>query len=396
MNNSDMQDLLDRYLAGSCSVAEQLQVESWLEQQQNRDLDNQWTQMDAIAKATWMAALYRDIHASIHTGTEVRPAPVIPLYKRRPFRVAVAAALILLIGAGLLKVTQTPVHQVVKASAPPAQAQNDVLPGGNKAILTLADGASITLDSASNGALARQGNATVLKTANGQLAYNAGNDKPSEILYNTLVTPRGGQYRLVLPDGSKVWLNSASSIRYPTAFAGKERKVTISGEAYFEVAENAAMPFVVGIRGAAGDKGEVTVLGTHFNVNAYDDEEKVSTTLLEGAVQMKKGDASVILKPLQQAQLSKSGNISLVNDADIDEVVAWKNGKTLCKNMDLEDLMRQVSRWYDVDIVYENKIGDRYTVNLPRNVPVSSLLNFLEASGGVHFRIEGKKITVLK
>jgi len=390
MDNSAIQKLLDRYLAGSCSESERLIVESWLEQQPGTD--NRWTEMDGPAKAEWMSLLYKDIQQTI--TTDKKPAPVIPFYKRPLFRTAAAAAVILIIGMTALYKKHTPSGAATATAVQPPP-QQDVPPGGNKAILMLANGANITLDSASNGALAQQGNTTVLKTANGQLAYNTGNNKPAEILYNTLVTPRGGQYQLVLPDGTKVWLNAASPIRYPTAFAGKERKVSVTGEAYFEVAQNAAMPFVVSI-GATGNKGEIMVLGTHFNVNAYDDEETVRTTLLEGAIEMKKDDAKVFVKPMQQAQLSKTGDIRLVNDVDVEDVIAWKNGKTSCKNMELKDIMREVSRWYDVDIVYENAIEDRYTVTVPRDVPVSSLFKFLEASGGVHFKIEGKKITVLK
>ncbi|HWK07763.1 MAG TPA: FecR domain-containing protein [Puia sp.] len=401
MDNSAMQKLLDRYLSGACTTEEQLKVEQWLEQQQNAG--NEWTEMDAPAKAAWMARLHQDVQHTIKTralageNTTLRETatPKIPIYKRPFPRMAAAAAIILVIGAGAWWLKQGFSHDVVKIREADLQL-NDVLPGGNKAILTLANGSTITLDSAANGKLTQQGNTTVLKADNGQLAYNAVNERPTEVVYNTLATPRGGQYRLVLPDGSKVWLNAASSIYYPTAFIGKERKVSITGEVYFEVTENADMPFIVEATTYSGNKGEVKVLGTHFDVNAYNDEETMNTTLLEGSVLVKKDRATAMLKPGQQAQLAKEGGIKLVNDADLEEIVAWKNGKISCRNMDLENIMRQVARWYDVEVVYEDRIPDRYTVSVSRDVPVSQLLRFLQESQGVHFRIEGKKITVLK
>jgi ferric-dicitrate binding protein FerR (iron transport regulator) len=173
---------------------------------------------------------------------------------------------------------------------------------------------------------------------------------------------------------------------------GKERRVTITGEAYFEIKENAALPFVV----ATNNKGEIQVLGTQFNVNAYEDEPVVKTTLLEGAVQVKKDGATLLLKPGEQAQLTMAGDLTRTKDVDMEETLAWKNGKFSCKNKALEDIMRQVARWYDVEIVYEDRITDRYTASVARDVPVSSLLRYLELSEGVHFRIEGKKITVVK
>jgi ferric-dicitrate binding protein FerR (iron transport regulator) len=230
-----------------------------------------------------------------------------------------------------------------------------------------------------------------LKKDGGQLAYDVSGVKPADILYNTLATPRGGQYQLILPDGSKVWLNAASSIRYPTAFAGKERRVMITGEAYFEIKQDAAMPFIV-----SHNDIDVKVLGTSFDVNTYDDEPVVRTTLVEGAVQVKKGTGAVVLEPGQQARVTEAGVVSLWNDVDVEETVAWKNGRFSCKNMALEDIMREVARWYDVDVMYKDKITDRYTLGVARNVPVSSLLRYLEMSEGVHFSVEGKKIIVSK
>jgi len=307
-------------------------------------------------------------------------------------RIAAAAVIFLLLGAGVyLWVSRVPKADPARTGETAVLLKNDVAPGGNKAVLTLANGSAILLDSVHTGILAQQGNAAVVKSNDGQLAYNTLHEKPTEVLYNTLATPRGGQYRLVLPDGSKVWLNAASSIHYPTAFAGKERKVAITGEAYFEVAKNESMPFVVMANGTA-----VQVLGTQFNVNAYDDEVMVKTTLLEGAVRVTKDAATALLQPGEQAQLTKAGEIKLVHDADIEEAIAWKNGLFQLKSADVPTIMRQMARWYDVAIVYEGGVPDGHiSGKVPRGMNLSKVLEVFELSG-VHFKIEGKKIIVMK
>jgi ferric-dicitrate binding protein FerR (iron transport regulator) len=293
------------------------------------------------------------------------------------------------VGAGAyFLLLNKPRHERVGGAGNPVA--NDALPGRSKAVLTLANGSSILLDSVANGMLAQQGNATVVKLNNGQLAYNTLAEKPTEVLYNTLATPRGGQYQLVLPDGSKVWLNAASSIRYPTAFAGKERKIEITGEAYFEVAKNTGVPFIVSTNGM-----DVKVLGTRFNVNAYDDEATIRTTLLEGAVLVTKDAATAILKPGQQSRLTKSGVINVINDTDIEEAVAWKNGLFSFKSADIKTVMRQIARWYDVEVVYEKEVQEQFHTEINRNTNASKVFKILETTGGVHFRIEGKKVTVM-
>jgi len=311
-------------------------------------------------------------------------------------RVAVAASILIALGTGAYFLfVRTTAPEITTALG--NKTKNDVAPGGNKAVLTLANGATIILDSAANGELARQGNVKVLKTNNGQLAYNSDHEKPAKVLYNTLATPRGGQYQLVLPDGSKVWLNAASSIRYPTAFTGSNRQVEVTGEAYFEIARDAAKPFIVRLGSPEGDRGEVKVLGTQFNVNAYDDEPLVRTTLIHGAVQVKKDAASIVLKPGQQSQLSGAGGLRVVNDADLEETLAWKNGRLLFRHAGMEAIMRQAARWYDVDVQFKDKVEEEtYTASVPRNVPVSQLLQALQETSGLHFTIEGKKIIVTK
>ena len=303
------------------------------------------------------------------------------------------AALFLLI-AGKLVFTFIPrraAHQTPGRPSPAIASTNDRAPGINNATLTLADGSTITLDSAANGGLAQQGNTKVIKL-NGQIAYTNTGAAPDNAapLMNTIATARGNQYVLVLSDGSKVWLNAASSMRFPTAFKGKERKVEITGEAYFEIARNPAMPFRV----VAGG-GEIEVLGTHFNVNAYSDESSVKTTLLEGAVAVKKEKARVTLSPGQQAGFSADkGTISL-KEVDVARETAWKDGYFYFDNTDIYMLMRQAARWYDVEVTFKGKVTeDGFSGKISRSVPLSKLLKVLEQYD-LHFNIEGKHITIM-
>jgi len=276
--------------------------------------------------------------------------------------------------------------------------QNDVAPGGNKAILTLADGSKIVLDSAKSGQLAREANATITKTADGKIVYDADEKLGDRLLFNTMVTPRGGQYQLTLPDGSQVWLNAESSITYPTAFTGNERKVSVTGEAYFEVAKNKSKPFRVDIGDAT-----IEVLGTHFNVNTYKEEPTKNITLLEGSVRLTSHFSpltshnsvhTLILKPGQQGQLTDRG-LFLAANPDLDQVMAWKNGRfKFGAGMQIEEIFRQISRWYDVDITYEGKITGTIGGSLSRQVNISKVLELMQSTGTISYRIEGKRVVV--
>ena len=387
MSIPDIQKLLDRYLSGECTLEEQKQVEEWLERQ--KTTDNEWTKLDGSAKQDWLASLYNDINQSIKTRARAR---VVPIYKRPFFRIAVAASVILILSAGVYFMFFNKAQKDIAGTEYKVDNfKNDVAPGGNKAILTLADGSVIVLDSAQNGTLTNQGNTKVIKLDNGQLAYNSAGIKSTEVLFNTISTPRGGQYQVILPDGSKVWLNAASSLRFPAAFTGAERRVDVTGEGYFEVAKNTAMPFVVAVNGA-----EVQVLGTHFNVMAYDDEATMKTTLLEGSVKFVKGNTSSLLKPGQQSQLTPTGSVNVVNNVDVEQVMAWKNGLFHFEDADIQTIMRQLSRWYDVEVVYQNKTNnDQFVLGMPRSSKLSDVLKVLELTGDIRFGIEGKKIIIL-
>lgn len=322
-----------------------------------------------------------------------------PLYSR--LRYAAAAAVIIVAGtASWFLFNRKPGEETRQLSVQQQTPQNDVTPGGNKATLTLADGSVIVLDSATNGAIASEGGTKIIKLENGQLAYNAGgpgNGGPGNsgtaTPYNTISTPRGGQYHIVLPDGSSVWLNAASSLRFPVAFTGKERRVEITGEAYFEISANASAPFFV----KAGDI-DVQVLGTSFNINAYYDEGSIKTTLLSGSVKVSNEASNAVLRPGQQAILNSrsgpEGKITL-KTIDTEDAIAWKNGLFLFNNTDIKSIMRQIARWYDVEVKYEGNIPENSFVGeVSRDSRLSEVLKILELSN-VHFKIEGKTITLM-
>ncbi|EHQ24610.1 FecR family protein [Mucilaginibacter paludis] len=311
----------------------------------------------------------------------------------RPFawrRLAIAVCVLLLISvSGYLLLKRGSLGKQEMAQVE----KQDFLPGGNKAILTLSNGKQIVLTNAKNGRLANQAGMSVNKTGDGKVVYQPADnasDVPEKIEYNTYSTPKGGQFQVVLPDGSHVWLNDASSIRFPVNFAGNERLVSITGEVYFEVAHNKAKPFKVTVNGQT-----VEVLGTHFNINSYSDEPALKTTLLEGSVRVAKGANIAVLKPGEQSLTTEGNtNISIEKDVDTDEEIAWKNGFFQIKGADLQTIMRQAARWYDVDIEYQGEIPQRsFTGKINRSVNASK---FLEALGffDVHFQIQGKKIIV--
>lgn len=260
----------------------------------------------------------------------------------------------------------------------------DIPAGGNHAVLQLASGQRITLDSA-RGNIVQQGSLQV-SADSGAISYLGKAAAPE---YHTLFTKRGGQYKLQLPDGTKVWLNAASSITFPTYFDGETRKVSVTGEAYFEVAKNAAQPFVVQV-----NQMHITVLGTHFNINAYSDEPDARTTLLEGAVRITAGRYMAVLAPGQQARVAKEKALTIVDDVNVEDVVAWKNGYTVFENADIATIMRQVARWYDVEVVFEGEMPVRHFVGgISRNSSLQELLRLLEFEN-VKLRIEGRKIIV--
>ena len=261
---------------------------------------------------------------------------------------------------------------------------NDIKPGSNDAILTLSDGQKISLNDTQNGEISEQYGIKVVKAADGQLIYSLSDpeDLSHANSFNTIETPMGGQYQVNLPDGSKVWLNSASSLRYPIKFIGPNRNVEITGEAYFEVAKNTGMPFRVKV-------GEqvIEVLGTHFNVMAYPDEQSINTTLVEGSVKVSSGRNSTVILPGQQSRVSQS-EIKVL-DVDVNDFTAWKNGFFVFKNENIESMMRKISRWYNVEIIYKGDITHKsFGGIISRSRNISEVLKILELTGSLHFEIE--------
>ena len=295
-----------------------------------------------------------------------------------------AAAVVLLLAGGFYFF-----HGKEKKQVPMEVAVRPVPPGGNRAYLVLASGQRITLDSMNRITIPSQGGVQVLQPDSGLLTYMPGGES-ADIVYNTVTTPRGGQYQVLLADGTRVWLNAASSLRFPTAFPGKERWVELSGEAYFEVKHNSAQPFRVKAGGQV-----IEDLGTSFNVNTYDDETVARTTLIEGSARVTgTGKRNVTLTPGQQAQWKTDGEISLVGGVDTEDVIAWKNGQISFANADFQSLMRQVARWYDVDIHYTGAVPKAHFFGiLNRNVYLSSILEYLRHNG-THVRQEGKDIII--
>ncbi|MBS1565998.1 MAG: FecR domain-containing protein [Bacteroidetes bacterium] len=298
-----------------------------------------------------------------------------------------AAAIIILVGAGLW------LRSISNGSHAPAaddkKAQAAIVPGKDGAVLTLADGTQVVLDSVPNGVVAAQ-NGTQVVVKNGLLAYNPTTSPSARVSYNSVATPKGRQFRLVLPDGSRVWLNAASFIKYPTVFSGGERLVEVKGEAYFEIEKDVARPFRVKMNDAAA----VEVLGTSFNVNAYENEDAIRTTLLEGAVRINAYKHLQMLKPGQQAQVYPNEHIDVADGVDVSQVVAWKNGYFDFDKVDLRVMLRQLERWYDITVNYEgNPPAMVFKGTMDRNIQLSDIIRFLNASG-IKTRLEGRALII--
>lgn len=340
------------------------------------------------------AAIEEDMNEEI---AALNADPLVHPYKKKIswYKYLVAAMILMAVTAGAFYLYPSKPDTQTKVS----KAINDILPGKNMAYLTLSNGKKIILNNLSNGVVLQEGDINITKAASGQIVYS-GTDKTdepgnTENAFNLIETPTGGQYQVVLPDGTRLWLNAASSLKYPTSFKGaKNRKVELTGEAYFEVAKNKAQPFIV----KTGSQ-EVQVLGTHFNINSYADEPEVKTTLLEGSVRVTAIDmngqqkAQGILKPGQQCVLT--GAAIKIKNVDTDEAVAWKNGQFMFTSEPLNAIMRKVSRWYNVEVDYKGAVANKkFTGTVSRYSNVSEVLQTLELTNGVHFKLSGRKITV--
>lgn len=403
MTRDEFVALYEKYEAGNCTPAETALLKQY---QDDFNLsEHPWDSTLMGEKEDTGHAIYAKIMSAERTGQHARIKQM-----RRIWLPAAAILLLIMTAVIYMRSAKGRINAGAMAGNLNTRFKNDVLPGGNKALLTLANGSSIILDSAQKGLLTQQGSANVIKTNNGQLSYKVNSSSDAPVSFNTISTPRGGQYQVVLPDGSSVWLNAASSLRFPTAFTGRERRVELSGEGYFAITKDPARPFKVTVLPPAATGGssdaspqpptpdrllEVEVLGTEFNVKAYGDEDAISTTLVTGAVVLGHAGKNWLLHPGQQASLENTGAMHMDNDADVDEATAWKNGRFEF-NGNIKDIMRQIARWYDVAVKYEGNVSDKsFVFATPRTANVSEVLKILELTGSIHFLIEDRTITVM-
>lgn len=380
MNKQEVTELLKKYKEGTLSDAKRAKLETWyLSESSKNSVEPDKNVIDQSSQHLRM-----QLPLDYNTSSKISW-----------LRIAAAAVLVISIGITLYFYNKTSYFYNKENTRDSVQlAKNHITPGGNKAYLTLANGERIALNEIANGQLAKQAGINITKTADGQLVYRIASIHASgatEKDYNTIETPRGGQYQITLPDGTKVWLNAASSLKYPILFAIKERKVELSGEAYFEVAKDKRHPFIV----LSGDQ-EVKVLGTHFNIKSYTEEGNTKTTLLEGSVRVANTSSAkiVILKPNQESIVT---NRELkVQEADTEEALSWKNGYFRFNDENIQSVMLKISRWYNVDVDYKGKISDEeYKGTISRSKNISEVLDLLESTKTVHFKVEGRRITVM-
>ncbi len=384
MDKDTLQLIFQKYLDNNCSPEE---LDLLLEAMNGEGADDAGRQLirqqlmlhideHYINSPEEQALLDQQYRQILH---RINPAPSPRMYWKRW---VAAASILLVLGTGLY------LWQRQAPAAPPVAAVQDIAPGTSGAILTLADGKQLQLDSMHNGIVATQG-ATQIVLQQGTISYSGVPVNNAAVTWNSISTPRARQFKLTLPDGTGVWLNAASSIRYPTAFTQEEREVTVTGEVYFEVAQQAQQPFRVTF-----SKGNVEVLGTHFNINTYADEPVIKTTLLEGRIKVN-SLTTAILTPGQQAQIDEQGILKTVANINTEEEMAWMNGKIAMSNASLEAILRQISRWYNVDIRIESELPTtKFNGIINRNVNLSSMLGVLEAYG-IRCKLQGNVLVIL-
>lgn len=389
MSQQRLQYLLDKLLTSDCTEAEKQELFQLIE-----TVDDE-PQLQNVLEGAWMR-----YNQPSHVVSEDRSATilknilnenqVLPLRrKRKLWPYMAAASLVVIIGLAVYRLSLPATKEPGEPNM--AVITNDVkAPDKSKATLTLAGGQQIILDQAQSGTLATENGSRVVMEKDGQLVYEKTAAANTQATYNILNNPRGSRVvSLTLPDGSRVWVNAGTSLTYPTAFAANERKVVLTGEAYFEVAKDAKKPFIVNTPGGAN----VEVLGTHFNINAYDDEPAIKTTLLEGSVNVKSAFGNIILKPGEQSSISQSSHTS--HPIEVQTVMAWKNGLFDYNRSDITEVLRDAARWYDIEIVYEGKKpADTFTGGIDRTATLTELLTILQMTG-VRFKLEGRKLIVL-
>ncbi|MCX2453940.1 FecR family protein [Pedobacter sp. PLR] len=388
MTPETFKSLLSGYRTGSLSPAEQQQLMALLHDPAWREqLESLFTE-DLSATEFPVNAGKEELDL-VYEQVKLQTAEA-KLLTFRPMRWAAAAVAVLAIGIGGYYLSSMPAKLNGDAISNVEQKGEHILPGGNKAVLTLSDGSQIELDDMANGEIAKESGVKITKTADGRLLYTVreglAHVKPA---FNTISTPRGGQYQVALPDGTMVWLNAASSLKYPSSFTGKDRLVALTGEAYFEVAKDKKRPFKV-----KTEQQEVEVLGTHFNINAYDDEEVVKTTLIEGSVKVKlPSNKSAVLKPGQQSVVL---NDIKVNQVDANSAIDWKQGLFWFNDESIYSIMRQFSRWYNIEVEYRGDVRNvRFGGQVSRMKNLAQVLRIMELTKSIQFKVEGNKIIVM-
>ena len=379
-----MMELAEKWLNGSITEQEKAEFTHWYNQ------FNDESATVPVSPAVLQRDMLKDILARVHSEKQQQPPMVTRPVKQWMRYAAVAAGLFLVSSTGFFLLHKKGAG-FRTTLANKSHSIQDIPPGRKRAVLMLADGSGIVLDSAHNGAIAMQGNSKVIKSGNGSLAYRpVENLSAGKVILNTLTTPRGGQYELKLSDGTMVWLNSASSITYPASFANNKREISVTGEVFLEVAKDPARPFIVSTRNAVN----IEVLGTSFNINAYADEPSIDATLLEGRIQATQFSSRVTIRPGQQVSASAHAGLTVAENVDLQQVVAWKNGLFQFHNAGLPAVLRQISRWYDVDIRYEGDMPVReFEGKIQRNLTLLQVLKILEKNQ-VHLSLEGRTIIV--
>lgn len=378
MNKDEFIRIAEKVGEGTASAEEIAKYNSYFNQAQREQPI--WDTIDFPEKEAIGQLIDQRIYERLHQGRGTKRRPIIVW---SPYATAAAILLFLSIGIYSYKNSLSTPHTIVQNHT------QDLKPGGSRAFLTLTNGQKIDLDNAKNTNLLAQTGITVLKTKAGELVYKVDQSFKAQGSH-LLETPKGGQYHIQLSDGTHVWLNSASSISYPLKFTEEQRIVEVRGEAYFEVAHDAEHPFIV-----KSNRQQVKVLGTHFNVMAYDDEPMHQTTLINGSVEVSTAQNKLILKPGQQAQVNDKG-ASYNSNADIDGAIAWKSGKILFVDQDIKDIMKILSRWYNFDVEYQGKIANTtFGGSFSRHKNLSVILKSLESTGDIHFKIEGRRVIVM-
>lgn len=392
MDKNNFLILIDRYLANEARPAEIRLVEEYYERMDRKGAALNFLEPDGMALKSAIMDRIREEAAKEDGVQEEVAKERNPKVKHAAFWFSIAASILVI--AGLLRFEHQDAAPVLNTHKPSKATTSAIIkPGGNKARLTLSDGSIVNLDDAGNGIVAKQAGLIIKKDRDGQLIYTAveANKQPENapVPYNTIETPKGGQYQVRLPDGTDVWLNAASSLKYPAHFNGAERMVMLSGEAYFEVSKMKNKPFKVITKGEV-----IEVFGTHFNVNAYEDEAITRTTLLEGSVKVSHGNHSAVLKPGQQCGM-ENGTFQ-VKMVKLKGIIDWKNGYFLFKEDNIYEIMRKLSRWYNIDPEYIGKLDQlNFSGKISRTKDLSEVLKVLTLTGDVKFKVEGRRVTVM-